>query len=65
MLIAALVLVAVGMVIAASAVAPWPFDFAVAVAWGWHVTIFPPPLWVGGLVISSGIAALLARLWLR
>ncbi|MBA3271678.1 MAG: hypothetical protein H0T71_14335 [Acidobacteria bacterium] len=64
MLITALALIAAGVLIAASAWAPWPFDFAVAVMPGWHATVFPPPAFVGVLVILSGIVALLASfLW--
>jgi hypothetical protein len=65
MLIVALPLIAVGVLIAACAVAPWSFDFAVAVMPAWHVTVFPPPLWVGVLLILSGLGALLASVQWR
>jgi hypothetical protein len=60
MLMTALALIAVGVLITISAWVPWPFDFAVAVRPGWHVTVFPPPAFVGVLVLLSGVVALLA-----
>ena len=60
MLILALALIIVGVLMAASAFVPWPLDFAVPVMKGWHVTVFPPPLFVSALVILSGIVALVA-----
>jgi hypothetical protein len=64
-LILALTLIVTGVLITAGGlIAPGSFDFAVSIMPGWHVTIFPPPLFAGLLVIMSGIAALLASvLW--
>jgi hypothetical protein len=62
MRLAALTLIAAGLLLTATGLFPWPFDFAVAVKSGWHVTVFPPPLFVGVLLIMSGIVALLASL---
>ena len=62
MLITALALIAAGVLIAVSAWAPSSFDFAIAVMPGWHVTVFPPPAFVGLLLILSGLVALLASL---
>ena len=62
MLITALVLIATGGLISVSAWAPWSFDFAIAVMPGWHVTVFPPPAFVGVLVMLGGLVALLASL---
>ena len=62
MRIVALALIAVGVLLTAAALAPSSWDFAVAVMPGWHVTVFPPPLWLGALVILSGLVALLASI---
>ena len=55
--IAALALILFGVLITAGASAR-PFDLAVPVARGWHVTIFPPPLWVGAMMLLGGIVML-------
>jgi hypothetical protein len=60
MFIAALVLIVVGALIAAAAVLAWSFDFAVAVLPGWHVTVFPPPVFVGVMLMIAGGVGLLA-----
>ena len=61
---AALFLIGAGVLITAFALVPLSFDFAIAVRRGWHVTVFPPPVFVGVLTILSGIVALIAvRLW--
>jgi hypothetical protein len=60
MLITALALIAAGVLIIGIGWVPWPFDFAVAVMTGWHVTVFPPPAFVGVLVTLTGIVTLLA-----
>lgn len=65
MFIVALSLIAVGVLITAVALVPWSFDFAVAITHGWHVTVFPPPPFVGLLATLSGIAMLLASLFWR
>jgi hypothetical protein len=59
MLTAALAFVGVGVLLTAVALVPSSWDFAVAVAPGWHVTIFPVPLWVGVLLMLTGLVALL------
>ena len=58
MLIAALALIAVGVLLTAGALAPSSWDFAVAVMPGWHVTVFPLPLRAGVLVTLGGLVAL-------
>lgn len=63
MTIAALMLVGAGVLIMAWALVPPSFDFAIAVKKGWHVTVFPPPLFVGVLAILVGIVTLAASLW--
>jgi len=64
MIIGALLLVVAGVLITAAALVPSSFDFAIAVSRGWHVTVFPPPLFVGVLAILIGIVTLIAvRLW--
>jgi hypothetical protein len=60
MLLAALALLAVGVLLTATALAPPSWDFAVSVMPGWHVTVFPVPLWLGVLVTLGGLVALLA-----
>jgi hypothetical protein len=62
MTIAALLLVVAGALIMAWALVPSSFDFAIAVRRGWHVTVFPPPLFVGVLAILIGIVTLAASL---
>jgi hypothetical protein len=65
MLIAALAFIGVGVLLIAAALVSPAWDFAVAVAPGWHVTIFPAPLWVGVLVMLTGLVALLASVQQR
>ena len=65
MLVAALAIIGVGVLLTAGALVASPWDFAVAVAPGWHVTIFPAPLWVGVLVMLTGLVALLASVQSR
>jgi hypothetical protein len=60
MLVAALVLIAVGLLMVGGAAVPYGFDFAVALRPGWHVVVFPPPLWLGVLLIAMGLFGLLA-----
>jgi hypothetical protein len=61
---AALLIVVAGVLMIAAALVPFSFDFAVAVRKGWHVTVFPPPLFVGVLATLIGIVTLIAsRLW--
>jgi hypothetical protein len=61
MRIAALALIAAGVLLTAgSALAPG-FDFAVSVRPGWHATVFPSTI-IGVLLIMSGVVALLASL---
>jgi hypothetical protein len=62
MLVAALTLIAAGVLLTAIGVTPWSFDFAVPLTNGWHVTVFPPPPLVGMLVTMIGIVALLVSL---
>lgn len=57
-LITALALMAVGVLLTVAAMARLPWDFAVAVKPGWHVTVFPPPLWAGLLLILGGLIGL-------
>jgi hypothetical protein len=61
MRIAALALVAAGVLLTAGGGTWFPtsFDFAIALRPGWHVTVFPWPF-IGLLVLTSGVAALLA-----
>ena len=47
----------------ASALGRPSFDFAIAVRRGWHVTVFPPPLYVGVLTILFGIATFAFLRW--
>lgn len=64
MVTAALSLIVAGVLITACALAPSSFDFAISVRKGWHVTVFPPPLFVGVLTIFIGVVTLIAfRLW--
>jgi hypothetical protein len=63
MTIAALMLIGAGVLIMAWALVPSSFDFAIAVRKGWHVTVFPPPPFVGVLAILVGIVTLAASLW--
>jgi hypothetical protein len=64
MIIAAILLIIAGVLFTASALVPSSFDFAIAVTRGWHVTVFPPPVFVGVLAILTGIVLLIAvRLW--
>ena len=65
MIIAALLFVVAGMLITASALVPSSFDFAIAVRKGWHVTVFPPPVFVGVLAILIGTVMLIAARLLR
>ena len=62
MSIAALALIAAGLLMTALALAPWSFDFAVSLMPGWHVTVFPPPPFAGLLLILAGIVAMLPSL---
>jgi hypothetical protein len=56
---AALTLVAAGVLLTLGGLlGPRSWDFAVSVMPGWHVTIFPPSLRMGLLVLASGVAAL-------
>lgn len=65
MTIAASLLVVAGALIVACALVPYPFDFAISVRHGWHVTVFPPPLFVGVFAILIGIVTLAASLFRR
>jgi hypothetical protein len=58
-------LIVAGVLIMACALVPSSFDFAIAVRKGWHVTVFPPPLFVGVLAILIGIVTLTASLLWR
>ena len=62
MTIAALLLIVAGALIMACALVPSSFDVAISVWKGWHVTVFPPPLFVGVLAILIGIVTLAATL---
>ena len=61
----ALPLLLVGALLTVAALIPWSWDFAVAVAPRWHVTIFPPPLWLGVVLSAVGIASLVGRIQSR
>ena len=62
MRIAARALIIVGLLITVSGVwAPRPFDFAIGLMNGWHLTVFPPPPFLGVLFMLSGVVALVAR----
>lgn len=64
MTIAAFLLVVAGVLIVAIALGRPSFDFAIAVTNGWHVTVFPPPAFVGVLAILVGIVSFIAaRRW--
>ena len=63
MTIAALLLFVAGALIMGRALVPSSFDFAIAVRKGWHVTVFPPPLFVGVLAILVGIVTWAVSLW--
>ena len=63
MTIAAVLLVVAGVLMVASALWGPSFDFAIAVRRGWHVTVFPPPLYVGVLTILLGIATFAFLRW--
>ena len=65
MTIAALLPVVAGALIMVCALVPSSFDFAIDVRKGWHVTVFPPPLFVGVLAILIGIVTLAAALLWR
>ena len=65
MIIAALLLVVAGGLIIACALLRPSFDFAIAVTKGWHVTVFPPPVFVGVLAILLGIVMFVASLLRR
>jgi hypothetical protein len=65
MTVAALLLLVAGALIMAWALGSSSFDFAIAVRKGWHVTVFPPPLFVGVLAILIGIITLAASLLWR
>ena len=65
MTIAALLLVVAGALIVACALVPCPFDFAPSVRQGWHVTVLPPPPFVGVFAILIGIVTLAASLLRR
>lgn len=58
-------MIGAGVLITAFALVPSSFDFAIAVRKGWHVTVFPPPVFVGLLTILIGILTLIAVLLWR
>jgi hypothetical protein len=60
MTIAGLLLLVAGVVMTASTLFGSSFDFAIAVRKGWHVTIFPPPRFVGVLAIVIGFVLFMA-----
>jgi hypothetical protein len=62
MTIVACLLIVAGMLIIAMALGRPSFDLAIAVTRGWHVTVFPPPIFVGVLAILIGIATFAFRL---
>jgi hypothetical protein len=65
MMVAALTLIAVGVLLTVRALVPPPWDFAVAVTRGWHVVVWPAPSWVGMLVTLFGLGALFASVQSR
>ena len=65
MKIAALLLVAAGVLMIAMALGRPSFDFAIAVGRGWHVTVFPPPVSVGVVAILLGLVMFVAFLLRR
>jgi hypothetical protein len=64
-MVAALTLIAVGVLLTVRALVPPSWDFAVAVTRSWHVVVWPAPLWVGVLVTLFGLGALYASIQSR
>ena len=62
---AAISLIVGGVLITACALVPSSYDFAIAVKKGWHVTVFPPPVFVGVLTTFIGIVTLITVLLWR